>query len=427
LGYFQQLWKPHGDTFAVKVGNRRLVAVIHPRDVEKVLVNGRDNYVKGRTYDGMRMLTGEGLLTLEGDAWKQRRRLQQPSFHRANIQTLVDAMAQVTQASLARLRARLPQGGTIEAHHEMMRLTLEVVGETLFGQSLGVDRADASGAAFGDALELVSERGNALVQLPLFVPTPGNQRFKRALRLLDAETHTIIEKARNLPPSTGKVTLLSMLLAARDEDTGQALENVDVRNEVITLFLAGHETTALLLTWGFTLLGKAPDVVARMREEIQRVVGDRVPTMDDCYNLTYVRQVVDEILRLRSPVWTVARDAVGEDDLGGFKVLKDDVVMPVSFLTHRHPEFWPNPDKFDPENFSPERSKGRPRGAYYPFSIGPRICIGKEFSLVEAVVVLVLLFQRAEFSLASQEEVGLVPMVTLRPAGPVHVNLKWKN
>jgi cytochrome P450 len=221
-------------------------------------------------------------------------------------------------------------------------------------------------------------------------------------------------------------SLLSMLLDARDADTGEALTDKELRDEVITLFLAGHETTALMLTWGFTLLGEHPEVVRRMREEVEAVLGGREPTAEDLPKLPYLRQVIDEILRLRSPTWTVARDVVEDDVISGHRVCKGERVLPVSYLTHRHPEFWDEPQRFDPDRFTPERSKGRNNWAYFPFSLGSRICIGNIFSLFEAQIVLAMLLQQVDFELALSGPVKPVANATLRPSAPVDVRIRWR-
>lgn len=427
LEFFRRVWPTQGDTFVVRAGARRMVAVIHPEQVEQVLLHRREQYVKARSYDGLRLLTGESLLTLEGDAWRRRRKLEQPSFHRSNVETLTRAMVRVTEHTLQRLRARFPAGGTMDAHAEMMRITLEIVSQALFGQAIGTDRADASGAAFAEALALLSRRGNALVRLPLAIPTLGNLRFRRALELLDAQTYRIIAMARDAHGADAPNTLLSMLLDAYDDETDTALDDLALRNEVITMFFAGHETTALLLTWTFTYLGRHPHVVERLREEIGRVVGERNPTMEDCLALPYLRQVLDEVLRLRAPIWTVARDATGSDELGGFAIRKGDIVLPVSYLSHRHPDFWTDPERFDPERFDPARIHRRRPGAYYPFSLGQRMCIGRDFSLVEAAVVIVMLLQRADLRLLNEGEIPVQPTMTLRPATTVRVHLAWRD
>ena len=425
LPFLEQKWHELGDTFRIRVGSRTMMAVVHPDGVEHVLAGRRENYVKGRTYDEMRLLTGAGLLTLEGRAWLGRRRLEQPAFHRESIKGLVQAMAKVTRDRLGRWRARGPQGGTFDAHREMMGLTLEVVGETLFGEPFGEASTDASASAFTEALRLISDRANG-VSLPLALPTPRNLRLKRALKTLDQMVFRIISAARARPGARAGATLLEMLLSARDTDTGEGLTDVELRDEVITLFLAGHETTALLLTWGFTLLGRHPDVVARARAEVEEVLGARDPTADDLPRLSYLKRAIDEILRLRGPTWTVARDAVEEDVLCGFRVRPGDVVMPISYLTHRHPAFWEEPERFDPDRFLPERVKARRMWAYYPFSMGPRMCIGNVFSLVEAQIVLAMLLQQLDLELVPGPEVLPSAVITLRPSAPVRVSYRWR-
>ena len=424
LEFIERHWPTLGDVFRARVGPRTLVVVVHPDGVERVLASNKENYIKGATYDSIRLLTGQGLLTLEGDAWKKRRRLEQPSFHRESIRKLVSTFASVTRGALESWRRRLPEGGVLEMHHEMMGLTLEVVGETLFGQRLSSEDVDVSGRNFGEALQLVSERGSSPVRLPLAVPTPDNLRLRRALKLLDTQVHSIITRAR-IEPAKGP-TLLSMLIDARDADTAEALTDKELRDEVITLFLAGHETTALLLTWGLILLGEHPEVVRRMRDEVQAVLGDREPTAEDLPKLPYLRQVIDEILRLRSPTWTVARDVVADDVICGHRVCKGERVLPISYLTHRHPEFWDEPQRFDPDRFSPERSKGRNTWSYFPFSLGSRICIGNIFSLAEAQVVLAMLLQKVDFELALSAPVKPLAHATLRPSGPVDVRIRWR-
>jgi cytochrome P450 len=427
LEFYRREWRAKGDVIRVNFGARQGLIVVHPDAIERVLGSHRENYVKGSAYDGIRLLTGEGLLTLEGDAWRARRRLENPAFHRESIRRFVDVMGAISREAIAAWRWRIPNGGVVDIHHEMMRVTLEIVAATLFGQRLGEDAGDESGLAFASALSLVSERGNSVVQLPLHVPTPSNVRFRRSLETLDRQVYSVISRARAEPPGSEKVpTLLSMLLAARDADTHEGLSDKDLRNEVITLFLAGHETTALLMTWGFVLLAREPEVVRRMRDEITRVCGDRLPTSEDVTQLVYVRQVIDEILRFRSPVWSTARDAAGPDVIQGFRVEQGDLVMPLIYLTHRHPEFWDKPDVFDPDRFTPERSKGRHHWAYLPFSLGPRICIGNIFSLTEAAVLFATLLQQVEWSMAGPSDVQMDPSITLRPKGAVPVRIRWR-
>jgi cytochrome P450 len=421
MDFFVRAWKRHGDFFRIRMGPRDVLCMVHPDAVEHVLVTRRENYVKGMTYRQLRVLTGDGLVTLEGEVWRKRRRIAQPAFHKESIRALVATMARVTGDVLAALRAQHPRGATVDAYPEMLKLTLDIVGETLFGERLG-DRSNASARAFTHALEVLSNRGNMPIVIPLAIPTPGNVRLKRALATVDELVFSIIRRAR----AAGKQpTLMSMLIESRDVETGDALADAELRNEVITLVFAGHETTALLMTWGFTLLGDRPDVVERMRAEVRAVLGDRAPTAEDLPRLVYVRQVIDEILRLRSPVWALGRDVVADDSIGGVRVHAGETVLPLTYLTHRHPEFWDAPDVFDPDRFAPERP--RPKSfAYYPFSVGPRTCIGNIFALSEAQVIFAMLLQRADFRLVSRAPVPMRLLMTLRPGAPVPVALTWR-
>jgi cytochrome P450 len=304
----------------------------------------------------------------------------------------------------------------------MMRLTLEIVAQTLFGQPMG-SRSSVSADAFAQAMEVLSDRGNLPFSLPQSLPTPGNRRLRRSLRALDELVFGIIAQART---RAGHPSLMGMLMESRDAETGEGLGDRELRDEVITLLFAGHETTALLLTWGFTLLGRHPEIVVRMRDEVAAVLGSRVPTAEDLPRLVYLRQVIDEILRLRGPVWALGRDVVADDEICGVRVRAGEIVMPLNFLTHRHPAFWEDPDRFDPDRFSAERSRGRHPWAYLPFSAGPRMCIGNLFTIAEAQVILAMLLQRCDLELTTLKPARARPLMTLRPAAPIHIRLKWK-
>jgi len=425
IPYYTQSWQRHGDVFRVQLGHRRALVVVHPDAIEEVLVTERANFVKGRTYDHIRMLAGDGLLTLEGEGWRKRRRMAQPAFHKESIRKLVARFVEVTGDTFARLRSKLPRGGVIEAHDEMTRLTLDIVGETLLGRRLG-PAADSSAQAFSDAFTILARRSDIPFPIPRWLPTPGNRRLQRALGTLDQIVYGVIAEARQLP-GEAQPTLLSMLLEARDADSGEPLTDRELRDEILTLVMAGHETTALLLTWGFTLLGEAPAVVERMRGEVAAVLGDREPSADDLPRLVYLKQVIEEILRVRPPAWIFGRDVLEDGSLCGYRVHAGELVMPIPYLTHRHPEFWEEPERFDPERFRPELVRERSNWAYCPFSAGPRSCIGNLFSLAEAQVILAMLLQRADFALSSKEPVPLRPLMTLRPGGPVNVRVRWRD
>lgn len=420
LPYLAQAWRRFGDVYRVKLGSWNAVVLAHPEALKHVLAARRENYVKGETYDGVRRVVGNGLLALEGEAWKKRRALVQPAFHRPALARLADAMVESGASAYEGLVARA--GGrplTVDMHREMVALTLDVVVRALFGADLtGV--AQVSYEALGTAMELVSEHSNQVV-LPAWVPTPGNRRFHRTMREVEGAVYRVIEAARRRPGDEG--TLLSMLLASRDADTGEPLSDRAIRDEVFTMFVAGHETTALTLTWLFYLLAGREDLWASARHEVDEVLGARRPTFDDVPKLPFLRQLVDETLRLSGPVAMVARTAVEADVVTGFRVNPGDVVLPFFWATHRHPDFWSEPERFDPSRFSPESARGRDPWSYLPFSAGQRMCIGNTFSLVESVLLLAMLLQRFDVRVPEGQRVEPVLMATMRPSRPVHVEL----
>ncbi len=422
LTLLERSWKEFGDVFTLDLGVRAVV-VAHPDGIKRVLAGNAKNYVKGRSYSGVRKVIGEGVLALEGEAWKKRRALVQPAFHRANLAKLTEAMVESGQRHFD---AHLERHGTLsfelDAHRDMVELTLDVVVAALFGKNL-VDAADVSYETLGAALELVSERTNGIT-LPLWVPTPSNRKFVRTISELEGAVYRVIEAGRRRAESDG--SLLGMLIESRDADTGAPLTDQELRDEVFTLFVAGHETTALTLTWLFTLLDGRRDVLDRMVAEVDAVLGERLdPGFEDVQKLRYVRQVIDETLRLRGPVATLARDVVADDEVLGMRVRKGDMVMPFFYGVHRHPEFWSEPERFDPDRFGPEASKARNPWSYLPFSAGQRQCVGNTFSLVESVVLIAQLLRRFEVEVASgQSEVRQVMLATVRPDRPVKVSLR---
>lgn len=425
LQFLMRGWRTHGDVFRVHMGHP-IVVVAHPDGVERILASHKDRYVKGATYDGVRRIIGDGVLALEGDAWKTRRRLLQPHFHRKNLEELSDIMVREGIAFFDAWQARLPDGGLVDMHDEMVTLTLDVVVGALFGDGLS-EAADVPHEALAHALEAVSDQGNGIV-LPAWIPTPGNRKLKRTIADVERAVYAVIDHVRaagkNAAPS--RSTLLGMLLDSVDADTGEPLSDKEIRDEVFTLFIAGHETTALTLAWMFTLLDGQDEVVAKMRDEVDTVLGGRAPTFADVPKLTYLRKVVDETLRLRGPVAMTARNVVEADNIMGYAVNAGDVVMPLFWALHRREEIWPDPERFDPERFDPENARGRDAWAYLPFSGGQRVCIGNTFSLTEAVLLIALIMQRMEFALETDKPITPDVLTTVRPSGPVRVRVHWR-
>jgi cytochrome P450 len=418
LEYLDGCWRRYGDTFRVNMAGNRMLVIAHPDTIKDVLLTKRHNYVKGRAYDGARRILGDGLVTLEGDAWKTRRQLAQPTFHRRSLERLAVIMQQRGAACLADLERRAgAKPLAIDAHREMVRLTLDVVVSALFGQALNVGAVTYE--ALGAALELISAGTNGIV-LPEWVPTPYNRRFNRTLAELNRTVFGFIEHARREQLDDG--SLLSMLLATRDEH-GAPLTDRAIRDEVITLFIAGHETTALTLAWLFTLLDGRPAVLDRMRREVDGVLAGRDPGFDDIPKLPYLRKVVDETLRLRPPAAFVARNVVADDELGGYEARAGEMVLLFFAAAHRHPEFWPEPETFQPERFGSELDQERNRWSYLPFSAGPRVCIGNTFSIIETVILIAQILNRFDVQVHSCADVRPVALGTTRPSGTIPVTL----
>jgi len=305
---------------------------------------------------------------------------------------------------------------------EMSRLTLAIAGLTLFSRDPSQD-ADAVGRTFGVLASYLEHRFNHLfTSLPAWVPTARNRRMKDAARTLNGVVLALIRERRSEGRDRGD--LLSMLMQARDEETGEAMTEDQVRSEALTFLVAGHETTSTALTWTWFLLGSHPSIRRRVREEIGRVLWDRLPTIEDVPQLTVVRMAIEESMRLCPPVWALAREAAQEDEIAGYRIPARSTVIVSPYVTHRHPAFWERPEVFDPDRFTPERVAQRSKGAYFPFLGGPHQCIGNEFTMLEMCLVVAMVLQRFDVELVPDQAIRPKAALTLRPSAPVHVALK---
>jgi len=397
------------------------VLLSHPDAVTRVLVGNRENYPKGSVYDGARLLLGNGLVTSEGAFWARQRRLSQPAFKQDRLANYVQAMGECTAGLLGQWR----EDGTkapLDIHQAMTHLTLDIVGRSLFGLDLR-RQSEAAGEAFTHALRGIGTRGPDRLQVPLWLPTPGNIRFGRARRTLDRMVYEIIRRFRAGEARDAGHTLLGALMEAKDADSAERMSDRQLRDEVTTLYLAGHETTANLLSWTFYALHQRPDVIARLREEIDRELPPSLPTLEDLKRLQYARMVLSEVLRLYPPAWTIARNVIEDDEVSGYRVPGGAFVLLSPFISHRLEEYWPHPERFDPERFAPESSTGRHPFAYFPFSAGPRVCIGKHFALYEAMLILGMLLREFRVEVVDHARIGYKAVSTLRPDRPVRVRL----
>jgi cytochrome P450 len=410
----------HGDVVRLHFGNplRRMTAhlISAPDDVRRVLQDQHRTYSKRtRGIEKLRIFLGNGLLTSEGDFWLRQRRIAQPAFHRDRIASFGGAMTRAAGDMLERRWAQQAASGQpFDVATEMMRLTLRVVSETLFGADVSGD-ADAVGEAVGQLLHEAMRVIEAWVDLPMTLPTPGNRRLQAAMATVDEVVMRVIaERRRAADPGSD---LLAMLMRARDEETGESMSDRQLRDEVVTMFLAGHETTANALSWALYLLAMHPGEARKLRVELREVLGGRPPTIEDVPRLVQTRAVIQETMRLYPPAWITTRRVEQEDMLGGYRVPAESVVFVSPYVIHRSPRLWKNPEGFDPDRFLPERAASIPRLAYLPFGAGPRQCIGNGFAMLEAQLILATIVQRAELELVPGRVVEVEPVVTLRPKG----------
>jgi cytochrome P450 len=414
LGFYLAAFRTFGDVVGFHVGPFRSMLVAHPDHIKHILQDNNHNYEKGFVIAKLKVLIGDGLFTSEGDFWRRQRRLAQPAFHRQRLAGFVATMTDATRAMLDRWEAVRRSGEALDVAAEMSRLTLGIVGRTLFSRSLD-DDADEVGHTLGAVLALMNERSMRFLPSPLWWPTGFNRRLGRGIRGLDRVVFDIIEARRRTDEA--REDLLDMLLRARDEETGEGMTDRQLRDEVMTFVLAGHETTAVALTWTWYLLDRHPEVAERLRAEVAAALGGRTPAVEDLPRLQYARMVVEEVMRLYPPVWGFFRQAIGPDTLGEHAVPKGVVILISPYVTHRHPRVWDDPDRFDPERFASERVRERPRFAYLPFSGGPRLCIGNEFALMEAQLAVAMTVQRYRLGLVPGTRVEPESRVTLRPRG----------
>jgi cytochrome P450 len=391
---------------------------VHPEHYKYILQDNYKNFTKmpSPAFQLLLPLVGKGLLSNDGESWLRQRRLAQPAFHRGQIQELAQIMTTTAERRLVRWEEMAHSGKVVSFDREMMELTLEIAGKALFS-------VDLTGPAreVGDIFNRLNELFAKLVVSPLALVTmripfwPSTRQVAHDIGALDQLIYGMINERRE--SGTPGNDLMGMLLAARDQDTGEGMDEKQLRDEVITLLIAGHETTTLLLTWFFYCLGRYPEIEAQVHEEVDRTLSGRLPTFEDIPNLVYTRQVIDETLRLYPPAYALSRFGNRADSVGGYDVRANAAISLCPFITHRMPEFWRQPLEFDPDRFDPAQNTNRHRFAYIPFGAGPRQCIGESFSLTEGVLVAAAIAQRFRLRIPDHHVAQLDPQITLHPKG----------
>lgn len=414
LGTLERARRECGDVVRLDAGPRglrsQIHAFFHPDAVRHLMATEADRYRKDNVfYNELRWALGDGLLNSQDERWKRQRRFIQPLFTRKRIATYADAMGKEAEALSARWRG----AGVLDLHAEMSRVTLRVVGRLLFGAD--VERAVPVVAyAFPVLGEYARRRAYSPFRLSRDLPLPANRRAHRAQAALHAECDAMIA-GRRASGARGD-DLLSMLIAARDE--GDALDDEEIRDQVLIFLLAGHDTTAIALTFALHLLGHDRDEQERVRAEVRAVAGDRTPGAADVERLERTTMVLKEAMRLYPPAWGFGRRSAAADEIGGYAIPQGADVLVSPWVTHRHPAFWDDPEAFRPDRFTRAAEAERHRHAYFPFGAGPRACIGQYFSMLEAAILLAVLVRDHELESLS-DRVPLAPRITLHPAAPV--------
>lgn len=425
--FLLDLQHEYQDIALIRLGPFEAVVVYHPQGIQHVLQDNHTNYSKEtRTYASLSNFLGNGLIVSNGDFWLRQRRLMQPAFHRTRINALTDMICQETSLTLQQWKTVYAPGQAVDISIELMRLTLAIVTQALFGKRI----SDEDGRIFNSIGIMLNDtpfRFEHPFYPPLWAPTAYNRQFNAARAFLDTIIYDIIAERRAHPGLGGD--LLAMLMEARTEGSGSeataenSMSDRQLRDEVFTLLLGGHESSALALSWTLYLLSQHPEVERRLRNEVEQILGGRQPGLEDLPRLVYTRWVIDESIRFYPPAWLFERRALGDDTICGYHIPAGMNLAFTPYVTHRLPQFWEQPEVFNPERFNPDQEAKRPRYAYLPFGGGPRMCIGNIFALQEIQLVLAMLLQHYRFEADPTWEVRRDPVVSLRPKNGLRMKL----
>jgi cytochrome P450 len=415
--YLLAVAREHGDLAYMRLGPQHAFVVSHPDWVRDILVTHQGNFTKSRILERAKVLLGDGLLTSEGELHTRQRRLVQPAFHRDRLVRYAADMV----ACARKARDRWQPAVEVDMHLEMTRLTLAIVGRTLFSADVSSD-ADQIGACMTEIFSLFDTLLLPFSDWIQKLPIPPVRRFEKARDQLDRIVYGLIAERRASGQDAGD--LLSMLLLAQDEDDHAGMTDKQVRDEALTLLIAGHETTANALTWTWYLLSQNPEVEARMHAELDRVLGGNLPSFDDVPRLPYTTGVFAESLRLYPPAWAIGRRAKQDYPLGGYTIPAKSILLLSPWVVQRDPRWWPEPERFHPDRWSPEETEKRPKFAFFPFGGGTRVCIGERFAWAEGVLVLATLAQRWKMRLVPGHPVATQAVITLRPRHGMKMTLE---
>lgn len=420
LKFVMQATAEYGDLICFRMGPKRLYLLNHPDHARHVLCDNVANYRKGLGLDEAKPLLGKGLLTSDGELWTSQRRLMQAAFNNKRMDEFGDLMVDAAQSTIERWRQRAP-GEQVDLAREMVYLTIDVLGSTLFRLDL-TERAETISRDLSVLTRWAMSRMTSLWRLPMRVPTPRNLRARAALNRLESTVEEIIQEHQSIA-GTEDDGLLS-LLVDQNSESGGSVKSKQMRDELMTMLLAGHETTAATLAWTWYLLAKHPEAERRLHAEVDHVLAGRRATLSDLPRLVYTKMVVSETLRLYPPVWLLPRKAIDTDRLGQHLIPANSDVLVCVYTIHRHPQFWDDAEHFDPQRFAPDKNPERDSCAYLPFGVGPRTCLGSRFGLMEVMLTVATIAQRFSLRLAGDREVEPEASLTLHPRRGVPMSLQ---
>ena len=421
LQFLTNAVREYGDVVHLgAMGPQQLYLVAHPNHLKYILQENSRNYIKGENFQAIKLVIGDGLVVKEGESWRRERHLMQPSFHRQKVGTLVNLMTK-NIAQMLDNWSNIDSDKPLDIFAEMMQLAQTILLESLLSID-SKDEINKLNQAWDNAYEYLSSQLWAVLKLPLWIPTPKNRRFQQAMQTLDATIYRIIrERRKSIKPPDD---LLSMLMDAYDQESGQGMSDEQLRDEIMTIFTGGFETSAAVLAWTWHLLSQNPRVEYQLQEEISRVLDGRTPTLEDLPSLKYTRMILEESMRLYPGAWVFTRTNLESDQIGDYQIPAHSLIMVSPYVTHHLPSFWENPEEFNPERFTQEQAAKRPRYAYLPFGGGSRQCIGEIFAMTEMQLIVAMIAQRYRLHSVPGHPVEEEPMFTLRPRHGILMTLE---
>ena len=421
FSYLKQARETHGDIYNLNLGISKMLIVNHPRHLQHILVDNAQNYRKGGAmWDAIRAMLGNGLVVSEGSFWMRQRRMMQPQFHRQRLAALTELMVSAIDESLDTWE-KSANGSDFNLSPAFTELTMKVITRTLFGTGLDQEEMDKAWKALDYSVSYII-KAIVLNSLPSWMPAPGKKEYEQAIKQINETVYRIIADSRKDNGESNH--LLAMLLDMVDAETGEGMTDEQLRDEVTTMFLAGYETTSIVLAWAWDFLTHHPDVMEKLQAEVDAAIGDRLPTFADLMKMPYSRMILNETLRIRPAAWQLPRTAVEDDEIDGYHIPAGTTITSLIYMCHYHPEEWDNPEVFDPERFQPDKTEKRHKFAYMPFGAGQRKCIGLDFALMEGQLALAMVAQRYKLTKTTEKLAEPELSTTLRPKGGVTVKLE---